>query len=165
MHSPPHKQRMVSLCFAHEHHDAHAARNLAPRPSSPHVDGENPRSSSSLAIPAPLTVQQQSLSSISSSNSSFLRAQLNQLRDVRAEAVGSRRTDYSQFANLSPDVPTLSPANVSNSAQMAGSGQNPRAENQDGGTSHHQQLEPSPPATLHGTVALEFPVCHLCRRN
>ena len=152
------KTRIAYRIFAHEHHDAHAARNPAPRPSSPQVAGENPGSSSSLAIPAPLTVQQPSLPSISSSNSSFSSAQLNQLRDMIAKAVGSRRTDYSQLANLSPDVPPLSPASVSNSAQMAGSGQNPRAENQDGGTSHHQQLEPSPPTALHGTVALELPV-------
>ena len=75
-----------------------------------------------------------------------------------AEAVGSRRTDYSQLVNLSPDVPPLSPASISNSTQMAGSGQNPRAANQDGSTSHHQQLELSPPAALYGTAVLELPV-------
>ena len=57
-----------------------------------------------------------------------------------------------------PPPPPLSPASVSNSAQMARSGQNPRAENQDGGASHHQQLELSPPAALHGTTVLELPV-------
>jgi len=92
--------RIAHRIFAHEHHEVHAVRNPAPRPSSPQVDGENPRSSSSLAIPAPLTVQQPSLPSISSSNSSFSSAQLNQLWDMIAEAVGSRRTDYSQLANL-----------------------------------------------------------------
>ena len=37
-------------------------------------------------------------------------------------------------------------------------GQNPRAGNQDGSTSHDQQLEPSSPAALHGTAVLELPV-------
>ena len=51
------------------------------------------------------------------------------------------------------DVPSLSPASVSNSSQMAGSGQN-----QDGGTSQHHELEPSPPAALHGTAVSGLPV-------